>query len=171
VIQPPSTTHAYDDFWSDDPAIVPAPLAPADNADEEAKAKHRTALDEHVRKLERARETGNWDEVKVPGEHPTLFSLRPIPGQAMRAIESKLGRGELDWLTAPPLAFRAAIVKISNPTVAIKTVHTKSDDFAEYGPIATVDVTNYLDAIDGSIVTELGTRILQKGTTGIAPKS
>lgn len=166
MIQPPSVQREYSEFWSGDPAIMQSPDAPPEDATEETKAAVRARVEEHERKLERARETGQWDAIIVPGERPTMFTFAPIPGRVMRALISRMERGELDFVTAAPIAFRASIRKIENPAMEIKV-----ENHPEFGRIASEAITNKLDAIDMGIVSQLGMRALSRGTTGIAPKS
>lgn len=167
MINPPSLQRPYDEFWSFDPAIVPPPDDPPSDADDDVKGSFRAAVEEWKRRLDVARETGNWSAVTVPGMDPTRFTLEPITGQALREIRSRLEAGQLDMThTAAPLAFRACIVKISNPSIEFK--HERDKDL---GRLAPVSLTNKLDAIDPTIVTELGILCLTRGTQGPSPKS
>jgi hypothetical protein len=165
-IQPTSIQRNHDEFWSNDPAIVQPPEDPPADADDKVKEAHKATVTEWLRQIDTARETGQWDPILVAGMHPTKFTLRPIPGQALRAIHAKMERGELDtWRQAAPIAFRACIVKIENPSITFKP--EKSD---EYGMLAPVAITDRLDAVDMGIVTELGMLCLSRGTQGLSPK-
>lgn len=165
-IQPTSIQRNHDEFWSNDPAIVQPPEDPPTDAPDDVKEAHKKVITEWLGKIDTARETGQWDPMLVTGMHPTKFTLRPIPGQALRAIHSKLERGELDFFRqAAPLAFRACIIKVENPSITFKP--EKND---EYGVLAPIAVTNQLDAVDMGIVTELGMLCLSRGTQGLSPK-
>ncbi len=154
----PSNQRTYDEFWSGDPAFVQL----AENADDKA-------VDEHVRQIQMARETGNWQALRIAdGPEPTRFGVKPMPGNAYRALCGMLESKQIDPIGLAPLAFRACIVRIDNG--GMDGVLPRINDH-KLGDIAAVKVTNYLDSIDLGIVSEIGTQLFMRGTQGLAPKS
>lgn len=163
--QPPSIQREYSEFWPGDEAFIQPPEAPADDADDAAKKVHAEAIAQYERKIERARETGNWNEILVPGGQPTIFTLRPIPGQAQRTLAARVLSGEVDQVfTAPRIAFQAAIVKIENPSIEVKP-EADREIVKAYGRIASVSVTDALDRINARIVSDLGELVFSRGTS------
>lgn len=154
MIRPPSNQKPYDEYWSGDPALLQPP--------EDDDPVSNGLRIEYAEKLKRCRQTGSWSELIVAGETPTKFIMQPIKGEQVRwfhdqATISDPSKALRDGV-ALSYAFRCAILDITNtgsPDFKMEFV-----DHPHLGRIAASSVTNYLDAIDRSIVSELGARAL-----------
>ncbi len=155
IVRPPSLVRDYDDFYSGDPAIVQL----AEDASDEDKK-------DHERKLEVARETGNWSGVVVEGAQPTKFTMKPLAGDVYRRMMDMYGSRAIGIGELASLAFRCACVGVTN-LGDVDTKRTKDD---RLGQMAPVKLTNDLDAIDLGIVSELGGHVLRRARD-VSPKS
>lgn len=140
VTRPPSNQHTYDAFWSGDPAFVQGEGA------------------EHQRKIERARETGDWSPLLIEGLAPTKFVLRQVPGEIKRRIldrfaAEKIGGNELD-----SLLLRIAVVDVSG-LGDFKLKFTMDDD---WGRLVTNDLPNILDEHAPGCVGEIAVQIFNR---------
>lgn len=149
ALRPPSNQSNRDDFWSRDPAFIQLP----DNATEAQGAAH--ALKWRV-----ARETGNFGELLVEGASPTKFVMRPIPGNIIRKLIDKCSAGQLGDLELAALAFRCALVEVSN-FGDTKIKHVNTEDF---GRIASQSIVDELDEVAKGAVNELGSEAIQRAT-------
>lgn len=169
MIRPPSLQRQRTDFYSGDPAFVPAPkLEPKLEGlpTPEELAAHRKALEEHERRWEVARETGDYSELLVSGCEPTPFTMRQIPGATFRKLADDHNAGTLRLLELSQVAFRCSVVDIPGLAQKVK----RNDRHPLYGEMATVEITNYLDSIDHGIVSELG-RVALNRAGNPSPKS
>lgn len=164
ALRPPSLSKLYDTFYSGDPAL----LQLADGADEETRKSYESTI-------RVARETGQIGPLVVPGEMPTIFKLRAIPGELYREMMDRLrgvrvGPGRLN-----AMLFRAAVRGVANlrdpdgVEIAVELVPNPIADLREHGLIASPEIVDYLDALDVRIVTELGELALERAMH-IAPK-
>jgi hypothetical protein len=158
ALRPPSLQRDYDEYYSGDPAFV----QPPDDATKEQ-------LEAHADRIRVARETGDWRPLLIDGQNPTTFVMKPLDGHIYRAIMDKIQSGEIGLASAPAFFFRAAIRKIVNLDGPTDTTF-KFVNVAGVGSIAPVDIADKLDAIDKSIVVELGDRIFSRAQAP-APKS
>lgn len=149
VTRPPSTFKPYDEYWSGDPAFVQAP-----SGEDEAT---RELQKEHYAKVRRARETGQWGELRIADKQPTKFIMKSLRGEAMRWINDQRQISDpakaLGDTALTSIAFRAALVKIENLGFDFKL---EFEDHPGLGTIATRGIVDFLDGVDPSIVTELG---------------
>ena len=167
ITKGPNVQRPYDEYYSGDPAFVQPPISPGKDADDEERTAYAVAAKAYVESVERARETGDWSHLRVEGSAPpTRFHVKPMPGEAFREICARIENREPAVLLAP-WAFRAAIVKMENAGEH----EIKWENHPRFGRIATNATTNYLDAIDMSIVTEIGLVLAARGTQGLSPKS
>lgn len=148
VTRPPSNQQTYDAFWSGDPAFVQG----------EGK--------EHERKLELARETGDWSPLLISGLVPTKFVLRQIPGEIKRRVLDQFNAGKIGGYELDSLLLRLAAVDVVG-LGDFKLKFTMSDD---WGRIATNDLPNILDECAPGCVAELALHIFHK-MMGLSPKS
>ena len=134
MIKPPSLIREYTWIWSRDPALN---SPPSDASDEDRK--------EWERRLKVARETGQWDGVLAPGQEPTRFSLRLIPGDLWRKyVDEHRTQG---IATMSGLSVRLALRGVVGLTDTDgKEVKVKLEP-TEFGKIASPDVIATLDAI------------------------
>jgi hypothetical protein len=164
VINPPSSQKPYDEFWSRDKSFAQRPELPK-GADDDAKEAHEKALEEYQRLLTIALDHGDWSALRIEGTNePTRFPVRPLTGKQMRWIASQNNLGMADGAA---LVFRACILGMVN---AGDFEMPKPERHPGLGMIAPEEVTNYLDSIDMGIVTEIGLRLLERGTRGLSPK-
>lgn len=162
MLRLPSIQKEYDDYWSGDPAFVQPPKEPGKEASDEARAKWKEAVAEHLAKIKRARETGDWSSLLIEGEQPTKFIMKPLKGQQlrflidehMRADQFRIGDAQLS-----SLVFRCAFSAVKNLGVAYNDKPVRHPDL---GLIASSDVTDMLDQIDQSIVAELASVAFEK---------
>ena len=164
-LSPPSVQRTYSEFWSRDPSFV---QAPTEAEDAELSSDAKAALAEHKRKIRIARETGDWSALRVAGSgEPTMFQVEPLPGNAWRWIMARVLGGEFDLYEVAALVFRVCIRDVVNGGIE----DIDREDHKALGRIATVAVTNHLDAFNPSIVTEIGLALWERGTRGLlAPK-
>lgn len=133
----PSLTQSSTWVWSEDPALD----APALDATEDVRK-------EWARKLDVARDTGQWDGLVKAGHKLTKFTLRIVPALLWRKLIDSMG-GELGVREANSLAVRLALTAVSDldgfdgrPFVVDQ--HLKHLD--GYGKVAGPDVLDLLDA-------------------------
>ena len=148
VTRPPSNQNRYDVFWSGDPAFV------------------QDSGEEHARKLERARETGDWSELLIAGVTPTKFVCRQVPGELKRRImdrfqPNRIGERELDALLV-----RIAVVDVVN--LGDFKIAWEADD--DWGRLATNDLPNLLDEYAPGAVADLAVQIFNR-MMGLSGKS
>lgn len=139
-IRPPSNQQTYDAFWSGDPAFVQG----------EGK--------EHERKLELARETGDWSPVIVVGLVPTKFVLRQIPGEIKRRILDRFNADQIGGYELDSLLLRLAVVDV----VGLGDFKLRFASEDDWGKLATHDLPNLLDACAPGCVAELAVQIFNR---------
>jgi hypothetical protein len=152
VIKPPSLVADYTLIYSGDPALN----LPADDAERE-------------RVLELARETGNWRDLLIEGDPPTLFQMRPLPGSVYDYWCGEVRRRELVDREAAALLFRLALTKIDNFGKLV-VEHIKVDGHR----IAKVDTLDQIYAALGGtgslVVAELANHVLHRSEPALRPK-
>lgn len=141
MIQPPSLQRSATLIWSKDPALV----LPVDETERE-------------NALRVARETGNWQPI-LAGE-PTRFVVRFLGGAAFRWLISESSRRKLTEIELAAMALRMAIEKIENWGDYQLELGRTADGF----PLASAKLVDDLDAVDRTIVNELGTQIIERAT-------
>ncbi len=158
ALRPPCLQKTYDEFYSGDPAFeIPEPGA----TDEQR--------GEYARRVTVARETNGWAALLKPGGNPTKFVMRPIPGDVFRRVVDAFQAGKFGSLTAQHICFRAAIVSVVNLDDGTdeKIVPVSLDGI---GQVASPQIANRLDALDPTIVAELGDEAFRRAQA-LAPKS
>jgi len=151
LITVPSQQKPHAVAWSRDEALD----VPRDIDTNEAAAK------EWERKIEQARETGNWQAITKDGAQPTFFELRPVPGDVFRKVLDRLERKAIGLNEACSLMFRLALVGVSN--LGDLTVKLMADK--DLGDMASAEIPNLLDSINPGIVGELGALVYQRGAS------
>jgi hypothetical protein len=136
----PSNKQTYDLFWSEDPAFVQGEGS------------------EHERKLEQARETGDWSALLVQGQIPTKFVARQVPSEIRRRLldrysAEKIGGRELDALLV-----RVAIVDVVG-FGDFKLGFAKHED---WGRVASSELVDAMDAYAPGSITELALQIFNR---------
>ncbi len=154
IVRPSSFIREYDDFYTGDPAIVQL----ADAASDEDQKSHR-------RRIEVARETGNWTDVLVPGMEPTKFTMKPLSGEVHRRLLDMVP-DKVGLIEVHALAFRCAIMSVSN----FGGLEFKREQTQKLGTMAASSVVDALDAVDMGIVTQLGAEALRRARE-VSPKS
>jgi hypothetical protein len=156
MIRLPSLQRAYDDFYSRDPAIIPAPEEPLATATGDEIEKYKKDAEEYVAKIRAAKETGRWDEVILPGAVPTKFVMGQVDRNVWRSIADRFDLPEdnkqhigLNQLSS--LLFRLALRDIVGLDIKVNR-HVDP----EWGwDLASPDVVTVLDQADARIVGEL----------------
>jgi hypothetical protein len=164
MIRLPSLFRDYDLCWSGDSAIRQPPPAPADDATDEQRAAYKLALADYERALEVARETGNWPAVTLENQVPAKFVMRQVDRNAWRALADlwSLPRDNPRRLgdhTMLALVFRLALKNIVG--VDGLEVRRSIDPRWEW-EMADANVVTLLDTVSPSIVTEIGSIVLQR---------
>lgn len=145
----------YDEYWSGDPAFVQRDATWTD----QQKA-------EHDNKIRIARETGDWMPLLVEGMQPTKFIMRALPGKISRKLVDDINFGKIGSAVLASVSFRAAILSIENGPSDLPAITQVQTD---YGPIASTDISDALDALALEIVGELGSVVLARAR-GPSPK-
>lgn len=157
----PSYQREYTDHWSGDPALLQPPPEPADDASSESRDRYVEALEEYWRKLRVARETGNWQPMRVGDAAPTSFIMGQVDRNIWRAIRDRMtlpadNALRIGAATGTALLFRLALTKIVGLDI---DVDRRPDARWEGWVMASPEVVNELDAIHAGIVTELGDEV------------
>lgn len=158
MLTPPSLQRSSWVCWSRDPALnMPdEPLQPT--GDSEADKRAADAWKEWGRRVEQARETGDWTGLTREGQQPTAFEIKPMRGPTLRAILDNAVAGRIGAATMMALAFRACVRGVRNLGDAVIRVQPEEP----YGALATSDIVDLLDGIDPGIVGELGDYCLSR---------
>ncbi len=121
------------------------------------------ALLQDANLLRVARETGDWLPLIVDGKTPTRFTMRVIPGHVFRKIvDLEVGSSQRQ-----ALLFRAACVGISG-IEPFKFSLVKDQEHG-LGQLASLEVVDFLDAVDLNIVNELALAVMNR--VFLRPKS
>lgn len=155
MIKPPSLVREYTWIWSKDPALD----APPDDAPAEAKA-------DWDRRVDQARDTGQWDGLIKAGQVPTKFTLRNVPGTQWRAALDALSNGRIGAASLDAIAARLAIRGVTNLDEDNGKVEIKFKDFPGIGSIADEKIINLLDGYDMAIVAELAVHVVKRQNAG-----
>lgn len=165
MLRPLSNQKKYEAFYSGDPAVIQLPEGLKDKA-------RIKAQKERAKKIERARETGDWSEVLVNGETPTRFSMRPIPtahyGELALRLES--ARTVEDLYPIYLLAFCIALVDVYPLPEDVSVARIKHP---KYGDIATTDFLDEAQCggeLGAAIIFELGHLAVERARE-VSPKS
>jgi hypothetical protein len=131
-----SIAETYELVWRGDPAL--------DVADADFEHKWQQANDGML----------PWQALCKPGVVPTVFVMRTMPGSKFRRLVKFLDGAEKGAADDCALMFRVSLLEIKNDS-SIKVAHVRHQEIG----IDTVSdkVIDHFDAIDRSIVTELGT--------------
>ena len=105
-----SLHHTYVMVFSGDPALH-LPVVPDEAPGNEPERKRITA--ERERLLRVARETGNWPDITVSGEVPTLWTMRSIVGE-LSYLHGEAKRHRLTVTELAELCFRYSLVDVEN---------------------------------------------------------
>lgn len=176
AIRPASVVRPYDLIWSGDPALTLAPIPPEPVAlpsepaeslrDRVAAWKQDTAaiLARNAELYDRALETGDWSPILKPGETPTKFRVRQIPGSVRRVLDRVWAGTE--WREQVLFAFRLAVIDIIDGPIGSKielSEHVGIDGKPTgLGPALPVEVCDALDRITLAIINDLGILIMQQ---------
>ena len=155
MIKAPSLVREYTWIWSGDPALD----APPDHAD----AKQKKAW---AKKLENAQDYGTWDALLKPGQKPTRFTLRIVPGSLWRELGDGYRAGRFGDASVNALTVRLALKGISDLTTDENGNSTEvSVEFAEMGALGSIakqEIVDVLDAFSPMIVNELANYIAKR---------
>lgn len=161
---PPSNAQSYSLVYSRDPALDwPVRVEPSD---EEGDKAWKARLADWHQKLSVARSTGDWSPLLKPGQKPTIFHFRQVPGDVWGALQRVMDG--LSHLERCALMIRAALVRFEDGFPDHKIERAEHVDTngkpTGIGQIVTVATTNLLDAIEspahlidrGDIILEVG---------------
>jgi hypothetical protein len=152
VIKPPSLQNVYSLVSSSDPSLK----LPADEKEREEA-------------IQRARETGRWDDLILEGEIPTRFEVRPLTGSALEWWRGELARKQLSHSEAAALILRLALVDVSG-----LGEHKVRHSLVDGHKLATTEIVDAIYAAAGGegagIVLELGVAIAQRASESPSPK-
>jgi hypothetical protein len=118
-------------------------------------------------------ETLDWAKLCHSGKQPTLFHFRPLSGMpTRRLIDADIGHME-----RVALAFRMALTRVENGEGLPDLKRAVDSQHAELGPMANLELVDYLDALPvavgapfGHIVTSLGGMAINR-SLNLAPRS
>jgi hypothetical protein len=169
MIKAPSLLKLYTLIYSGDPALtLPPPDEPADA--EQDGAADAPAPSARERALVLARETGQWGTLITPGQTPTLFHLRPLPGTSYDWWVGEIRRRDLTVSEAAVLILRLALRKVDG--FGAHVVKTRTVDGQD---LATTDIIDALYAEAGAhgaaIIAELSTEVIRRSERTSPPKS
>lgn len=152
MIKPRSLTRETTWIWSQDPALD-APPADAPEAAQEAWAL----------RLKVARDTNQWDGVIKPGEKPTRFSVRIIPGTHWRALLDSFAAGKIGPSSIAAMSVRLALRSVADLTDAEgRAIVVEFADISGFGPCAKQKVVDVLDSYSAGIVLELADFVAER---------
>lgn len=102
--------------WSEDPALDGPDYAdaPKKNASDAAKKAWAARLKEWVRKLDVARDTGNYAPVTKAGQALTLFDVRILPADVWDALRDLVTTRQMGQHEGNALVVRAALRSVQN---------------------------------------------------------
>lgn len=152
MINPPSLTREYTWIWGKDPALD----APSDKAPKKAR-------DEWAERLRVARETCQYEGLIKPGQTPTRFTVRHIPGSQWRALVDGFQGGRFGGAIAAALTVRLGLRSISNLSTEdgdVKVTHGEIE--SGLGEGAKQDVIDLLDRFSPDIVTDLANYLTER---------
>ncbi len=155
MIKPPSIQGPYSLVWSGDPALnLPDPGPERD------------------RVLLTAAERGDYSDLILPGQTPTVFQCRRLPQHVREWVNGErvhssvfnrpLSDGEFFILL-----FRAALKSIDNWSQKIQWTSFGKD----CPTIVHEDTTDAMSTVDHGLLIELAIAVWRKETTGLSPKS
>lgn len=114
-----------------------------------------------------ARETCDFSGLIKPGEQPTMFVMRAIPGSVVRELMSL----DLEVLQSLALAFRIGLVRIDNLDIpsAPKVERAIDHRYPQLGKMVTSDLADFLDALAaayrpgfGGILNDIGNEVMRR---------
>lgn len=156
MIRPPSNIKPYRAFWTLDPALRQPPDPPGDDASDEDKAAHETALAEYHQAVKVARETGDWSGIVRDGETPTEFVLEQIPLRYWHHIKKAFVEKRHD--EAVLFSFCAALADVDNA----EGLEFKRDD----GFVDLACIDKWLGAVlTEALVAELGSIAFERAVS------
>lgn len=130
-----------------------------------------TEREDYAQAFKNAMETLDFTELIKPGEKPTMFVVRCLPGSVVRDLMSL----DLEPLQRLSLAFRLALTRIDNLDIpaappAVQKIERKLDTrYPQLGKMVEQTVADYLDAVAakyrpefGGIVNEIGDEVMRR---------
>lgn len=154
MLKLPSSHATSTIFYSRDPAFA-VPVRRDETDDEWAKVNA-----DWDRRVAIARETGVVSELCVEGATPTLFNVRPMPSDTFRKLADRAGSGQIGYGESAAIAFRACVLSVIN----LGDTKVKFTNHPDYGRIEDGALTQILDEINPSIVSELGGILIAKAS-------
>lgn len=161
MIKPPSSQKTFDAFFASDPAIVSLPGEASDEAKKDLEDR-----------IERARETGEWADVTLPGEAPTRFTFRQLSSDVAGDLHSRLkdSRSHQDQFRVYRDAFLLAVVEVKNLPDAGKVDFVQHRDYGRIATPAFLDRAGLTGYAGAAVMIELGSYVLFRASA-INPKS
>lgn len=163
MIKPPSIQRSWDAFTTSrhEPAIIKPPEDLPADATNEQRDQYKRDLEDWGAKIRSARDTGRWESVVVEGQQPTRFTLDQVHPEAWREVQSRAMlpddcERKIDPAVVYVLLFRLALRSISG----WDKIERMPDPAWSNWNMAPLSVVAQLDAVDPSIVAELGALVL-----------
>ena len=168
MIKPPSTQHEYSFIWSRDPALLQVEPLAADATDVQ-REQHAESVADRARKLEVARETGDYSALIVPGKQPVCYQLGHLnrtdkgwfDGEV--AMSSELGR-PLGIIERNDLIVRIALRSIDNFKHKVKRAKNRAGVW-----LAEPDICNHIDEAQPTALAEMADAIYQRVVAPLRP--
>lgn len=168
MIRPPSTVKSQDFFYSRDPAFHPYPDPPKDNATTAEKKAFVDAHQEHERKWDTARETGDYHQLLIEGQTPTKFTHEQLSSEALGLLRDMSIAKRPDGVNVyghneiGSLAFRITFKDVTN-------LGTVTPTYVTHERFGRIIATKFLDdclgtALAADVVREIGGVIVNRAS-------
>jgi hypothetical protein len=154
MIRPPSLQKTFDLVWSGDPALN-APV----RGDADSDAAWEATSAEWRERLRTARELGEWGDLIRPGQVPTRFTVKPVPGTINRLLQDDVAAGRLGHNELFAWMVRVTLVSIADMGVPFKIENERHE---RYGRVAKDALIDFLDDINPTIVIEIGATVASR---------
>ena len=166
----PSVQHAYTFIWSRDPALSAIePLA--DDATDVQREQHAEAEVDRARKLEIARETGDYSALIVPGRTPVCYQLGHLSRNDRAWLDGEVGMSAelgrpLGLIERNDLLVRVALRSIDNFKHKVKRVKNRAGIW-----LSEPEIIDLIDAAQPTALAEIADTVWQRVVAPLRPLS
>lgn len=153
----------------DDALDLPVVPELPDDAEPDAVAARDAAQAERDKKLEVARDRGDFSTLVKPGKVATFWHFRQVPRRSLAWFFGERDRRQLSHLEAVELLFRIALRKVDH-----FGPYTPDFDGGEHDLLTLESLDKLyegLGPLGSKVVVELGSLVMQRCLRGASPKS